>query len=98
MWKVTFQISNIATEMLLRGLYLILHHIATITSSGNFIQAIIFFPDTIAKARKFINLEQENIEQYVCCPKCCAIFKIGDCFEQIGSCTFPKVCSAVKYP
>ena len=98
MWKVMFQISNIATEMLLQGLCLILHHIATITSSDNFIQAIIFFPDTISIARKFINLEQENFEQYVCCPKRCAIFKIEDCFEQIGSCTVPKVCLAVKYP
>ena len=34
----------------------------------------------------------------MCCPKCCAILKIEDCLEQIGSCTVPKVCSAVKFP
>ena len=66
MWKGIFRISNKATEILLRGLHLILHSIATITSSEDFMQAMKFFPNTNAKAKRFINLVQENFEQYMC--------------------------------
>ena len=96
-WQSVFRIANVSTSVLFRFLYLFLNHI-TAATSDYIKEALQLLPDTFAKAQKFVHLDQDDFDQYVCCPKCHAIYQMEDCIEQRGSQRIPKLCSAMKFP
>ena len=56
------------------------------------------FPENILKAQKLVNIDRDDFEQYVCCPKCIAIYTYEECITTVQSNITPKLCLSCEYP
>ena len=97
-WQSLFRIANAAISSLFHFLSLLLSYLATVAHSEHLNQVAKLIPDSTIKAQRFLKMNRDDFKQYVCCPKCCSLYELSECFEQVGGQQVPKHCSAYKFP
>lgn len=98
LWQSVFRVANVAISFLLQFFSLFVYHLSVVTQL-KYIRALAeAFPNTIIKARRIIGMNCDKFQNYVCCPKCCSIYELDDCYEKIGTCKVPRRCSFIRFP
>ena len=54
------------------------------------------FPGTLYMFRQFLNVDRDDFNKFVVCPRCCKIYDLNDCVKRINNREIAKVCSRVR--
>ena len=97
-WQSFYRISNVAVSSLFRFLSLMLLYLATATQSEHLKHVAQLVPNGTVKAQQLVQINRDDFKQYVCCPKCFAVYDFHECIEIVGRQQIPKFCSACRFP
>lgn len=93
LWSYRHNITQTAFNALLKVLSLFLSLLSTISSSISSVFS--GFPSSVYKLNRLLNINENDFNKYVVCPKCHSLYTFEQCFEVRGR---PKLCSFVAYP
>lgn len=97
-WQSFYRIADVAVSGLFQFISLMLRYLATVTQSEHLQHVAQLVPDSTLKAQKLVQINRDDFKQYVCCPKCFAVYDMEECIEVVGRQQIPKFCSACRFP
>ena len=95
-WWHKYNITQGALNSLLKLLGLFLSVLSLFSSSLSFVSSL--FPLSIHKLKSSLHIEENNFVKYVVCPSCHFLYRLEECFDVVGSCKTPKLCSYIAFP
>ena len=98
-WQSVFNISERALEYVIRFLKYFLGLLAIDCNSQHLRELSKEVPETVRRAVKLLGLNDEEVIEYVVCPKCHSVYEYEDCvITHRNGKKESKLCSYVKYP
>ena len=89
LWQSIFKIANVAVEVLLKFMKMIIPFLMDDDADDKK-----GFPNTLLQAHKLLQLDRDDFQTLVVCPKCDTTYQKQDCLDG----TRIKLCSYVEFP
>lgn len=96
-WQATCHLSDNGLAWLLRFLVSWLKVLGIEVSNEVFEKLILSFPGSLYLVRKFLNLDRDEFNKFVVCPKCTKLYKYDSCLTMINNRQVAKKCSNTYY-
>lgn len=96
-WQTACHLSDNGLAWFLRFFVTWLKVLGIEISSEVFETLILTFPGSIYLMRQFLNLDRDNFNKFVVCPKCTKLYKYDCCLEMISNRQVAKKCSNTYY-
>ena len=58
---------------------------------------LLFFPGSLYLVRQFLNLDRDDFNKFVVCPKCTKLYKYDSCLEMVNGRQVAKKCTNTYY-
>ena len=96
-WQATCHLSDNGLAWLLRFLVSWLKVFGVEISNEFFEKLLLSFPGSLCLVRQFLNLDRDNFNKFVVCPKCTKLYKYDSCLEIENNQQVAKKCSNTYY-
>lgn len=84
LWQATCHLSDNGLVRLLKFLISWLKVLGVEISSEVFENVLLIFPGSLYLVRQFLNLDRDNFNKFVVCPKCTKLYKYDSCLEMVN--------------
>ena len=95
-WQMSIHISDNGMAWLLRFMQNWLKLLGLEISHAVLTDIVVAFPGTLYMFRQFLNVDRDDFNKFVVCPRCCKIYDLNDCVKRINNREIAKVCSGVR--
>ena len=96
-WQAACHLSDNGLAWLLRFLVTWLKALGMEISSEVFEKLILAFPGSLYLMRQFLNLDRDNFNKFVVCPKCTKPYKYDSCLEIVNNQQVARKCCNTYY-
>ena len=96
-WQATCHLSDNGLLWLLKFLVSWLKVLGVEISSEVFENLLLCFPGSLYLVRQFLNLDRDDFNKFVVCPKCTKLYKYDACLEIVNNRQVPKRCTNTYY-
>ena len=96
-WQAACHLSDNGLAWLLRFLVTWLKALGMEISSEVFEKLILAFPGSLYLMRQFLNLDRDNFNKFVVCPKCTKLYKYDSCLEIVNNQQVARKCCNTYY-
>ena len=97
LWQATCHLSNNGLVWLLKFLISWLKVLGVEISSEVFENVLLIFPGSLYLVRQFLNLDRDDFNKFVVCPKCTKLYKYDSCLEMVNGRQVAKKCTNTYY-
>ena len=97
LWQIAFHISDHGMAWFLRFFVEWLNVVGVEISSPELAQLISIFPGSLHLLRQFLDLERDDFNKFVVCPKCTKLFEYNSCIVVINGVQCAKTCTNTYY-
>lgn len=96
-WQATCHLSDNGLAWLLRFLVSWLKVLGIEISNDVLEKLILSFPGSLYLVRQFLNLDGDNFNKFVVCPKCTKLYKYDSCLTTVNNRQVAKKCTNTYY-
>ena len=99
LWQTIYKVSDNGIAVLLKFFKQFLIAIGNLAQIDIIINFARNFPSTLYMAKVRLDLEKDDFEKFVACPKCMTLYKLDECTTtQSNGIVVSKKCSYVRFP
>ena len=96
-WQATCHLSDNGLIWLLKFLVSWLKVLGLEISSEVFENLLLSFPGSLYLVRPFLNLDRDDFNKFIVCPKCTKLYKYDSCLEMANNRQVAKRCANTYY-
>ena len=96
-WQVTCHISDNGMAWLLKFMVSWFKVLGLQLSSDFFAKIVTALPGSLYLMRQFLNLDRDNFNKFVVCPKCSKLYSYESCLKVVNNRQVPNLCSNYYY-
>lgn len=97
LWQATCHLSDNGLVWLLKFLISWLKVLGVEISGEVFENVLLCFPGSLYLVRQFLNLDRNDFNKFVVCPKCTKLYKYDSCLEMVNERQVAKKCTNTYY-
>lgn len=97
LWQATCHLSDNGLVWLLKFLISWLKVLGVEITSEVFENVLLIFPGSLYLVRQFLNLDRDDFNKFVVCPKCTKRYKYDSCLEMVNGRQVAKKCTNTYY-